>query len=190
MDNFEHSREKNINDIISVVKLAALLFCAIIVYNRILVKDKVITSTMADNFSIVVFSVITGVIIVIYWIWAFLSTNKTLSKYNKKIQIVENFMFILIFSILIVRSDAHLSQYKFLFLFIIITSTLQLGMKYGMATAIVSSTVILMIDLMYGPKGPINMYFENDLILAGVFILTAWPLGYYVKIEKDRKSVV
>lgn len=186
MDNFEHSREKNINDIISVVKLASLLFCAIIVYNRILVKDQVITSTMADNFSIVVFGVITGVIMVIYWIWAFLSTNKALSKYSKEIEIVENFIFILIFSILIVKSDAYLSQYKFLFLFIIITSTLQLGMKYGMATAIVSSIIILMIDLIYGPKGPINMYFENDLILAGVFILTAWPLGYYVKIENEN----
>lgn len=186
MDNFEHSREKNINDIISVVKLASLLFCAIIVYNRILVKDQVITNTMADNFSIVVFGVITGVIMVIYWIWAFLSTNKALSKYSKEIEIVENFMFILIFSILIVKSDAYLSQYKFLFLFIIITSTLQLGMKYGMATAIVSSIVILMIDLIYGPKGPVNMYFENDLILAGVFILTAWPLGYYVKIENEN----
>ena len=110
MDNFEHSREKNINDIISVVKLASLFFCAIIVYNRILVKDQVITSTMADNFSIVVFGVITGVIIVIYWIWTLLSTNKALSKYSKKIEIVENFIFILIFSILIVKSDAHLSQ--------------------------------------------------------------------------------
>ncbi len=186
MDNFEHSREKNINDIISVVKLASLFFCAIIVYNRILVKDQVITSTMADNFSIVVFGVITGVIIVIYWIWTLLSTNKALSKYSKKIEIVENFIFILIFSILIVKSDAHLSQYKFLFLFIIISSTLQLGMKYGMATAIVSSIIILMIDLIYGPKGSVNMYFENDLILAGVFILTAWPLGYYVKIENEN----
>ncbi|MBI6873558.1 PAS domain-containing sensor histidine kinase [Clostridium aciditolerans] len=186
MDNFEHSREKNINDIISVVKLAALLFCAIIVYNRILVKDQIITNTMADNFSIVVFGVITGVIIVIYWIWTLLATNRALSKYNKEIQIVENFIFILIFSILIIKSDAHLSQYKFLFLFIIITSTLQLGMKHGMATAIVSSIIILMIDLIYGPQGPINMYFENDLILAGVFILTAWPLGYYVKIENKN----
>lgn len=186
MDNFEHSREKNINDIISVVKLAALLFCAIIVYNRILVKDQIITNTMADNFSIVVFGVITGVIIVIYWIWTLLATNRALSKYNKEIEIIENFVFILIFSVLIVKSDAYLSQYKFLFLFIIITSTLQLGMKYGMATAIVSSMVILMIDLIYGPKGPVNMYFENDLILAGVFILTAWPLGYYVKIENEN----
>jgi PAS domain S-box-containing protein len=186
MDNFEHSREKNINEIISVVKLAALLFCAIIVYNRILVKDQVITNTMADNFSIVVFGVITGVIILTYWIWSLLSTNKALSKYNKEIEIIENFVFILIFSVLIVKSDAYLSQYKFLFLFIIITSTLQLGMKYGIATAIVSSMVILMIDLIYGPKGPVNMYFENDLILAGVFILTAWPLGYYVKIENEN----
>ena len=32
----------------------------------------------------------------------------------------------------------------------------------------------------------INQYFENDLILAGIFILTAWPLGFYVKIENEH----
>ncbi|WP_318038336.1 PAS domain-containing sensor histidine kinase [Clostridium estertheticum] len=29
-------------------------------------------------------------------------------------------------------------------------------------------------------------FFENDLIMAGVFILTAWPLGHYVEIEKEN----
>ncbi|MTK12272.1 MAG: PAS domain S-box protein [Clostridiaceae bacterium] len=186
MDNFKYSREKNINDIISVVKLAAWLFCAIIVYNRILVKHQAIGNTVSSSFNIVVFGMTTGVIVIVYWLWSILSTNKAWAKHNDKIQVIENFIFILIFSILIIKSDAHLSQYKFLFLFIIISSTLQLGMKHGMIMAIVSSIIILMIDLMYGPKGPINMYFENDLILAGVFILTAWPLGYYVKIENEN----
>ncbi|MEG2972825.1 MAG: diguanylate cyclase, partial [Clostridium sp.] len=31
-----------------------------------------------------------------------------------------------------------------------------------------------------------NPYFENDLILSGVFILTAWTLGFYVKIEGEH----
>lgn len=186
MDNFKYNRGKNINDIISVVKLAALLFCAIIVYNRILVKEQAIGNTMSSSFNIVVFGVTTGVIVIVYWLWSILSTNKAWAKHNDKIQVIENFIFILIFSILIIKSDAHLSQYKFLFLFIIISSTLQLGMKHGMIMAIVSSIIILMIDLIYGPQGPVNMYFENDLILAGVFILTAWPLGYYVKIENEN----
>ena len=32
----------------------------------------------------------------------------------------------------------------------------------------------------------VNNYFESDLILAGIFILTAWPLGFYVKIESEH----
>ena len=35
-------------------------------------------------------------------------------------------------------------------------------------------------------KSQINLYFENDLILAGIFMLTAWPLGFYVKIEGEH----
>jgi PAS domain S-box-containing protein len=45
---------------------------------------------------------------------------------------------------------------------------------------------VLIIDLTYAYGTPVNAYFENDLILAGVFILTAWPLGHYVEIENEN----
>lgn len=186
MDNIEHERQKNINDIITVVKLTSLFFCAIIFCSNILAKDKGIAIKKNGYFNLLAFLTILVVISAIYWAWSLFSMSRIRYEYSNKAAIIENFIFILIFSILIMKSEAHLSQYKFLFLFIIITSTLQLGMKYGMLMAIVSSAIILTIDLIYGTNGPVNMYFENDLILVGVFILTAWPLGYYVKIENEN----
>ncbi len=82
-------------------------------------------------------------------------------------------------------SGSYKSSYKFLFLLVIIITTIQLGMKYGIITAVVSSSIVLTIDLILAPKAPINIYFETDLILVGVFIMTAWPLGYYVDIQKE-----
>lgn len=58
-------------------------------------------------------------------------------------------------------------------------------MKHGIITSLVSSIIILAIDLILAPKAPVNIYFETDLILVGVFIMTAWPLGYYVNIQKE-----
>ena len=52
-----------------------------------------------------------------------------------------------------------------------------------MIIATISSIIILSIDIIFAPNAKVNQYFENDLILAAVFILTAWPLGFYVKIE-------
>ena len=55
-----------------------------------------------------------------------------------------------------------------------------------MIVACISSFFILAMDIVYSPNSSVNQYFQNDLILAGVFILTAWPLGFYVKIENEH----
>ena len=49
-----------------------------------------------------------------------------------------------------------------------------------------SSAIILAIDLIFSGNADVNIYFQNDLILAGVFVLTAWTLGFYVKTENDH----
>ncbi|APH18244.1 sensory box protein [Clostridium botulinum] len=103
----------------------------------------------------------------------------------KTIQVIENTISIVIFTFIIMMSGSYKSSYKFLFLVAIITSTIQLGMKHGIITSLVSSIIILVIDLILAPKAPVNIYFETDLILVGVFIMTAWPLGYYVNIQKE-----
>ncbi len=82
-------------------------------------------------------------------------------------------------------SGKYDSQYKYLFLFIIITTTIQRGLKSGMFISIISSLIILTIDLSMAKCTGINIYFENDLILSGVFILTAVSLGYYVKLGNE-----
>jgi PAS domain S-box-containing protein len=71
-------------------------------------------------------------------------------------------------------------------MFVIITSTLQCGKKHGILVASISSIVVLVMDLFLFQKQNINIHFENDLILCGIFILIAWPLGHYVEIEEER----
>ena len=56
-----------------------------------------------------------------------------------------------------------------------------------MITSIIASLAILIMDILCMPGASrINKYFQDDLLLAGVFILTAWPLGFYVKIEGEH----
>ena len=75
-----------------------------------------------------------------------------------------------------------------IFLFIITTTTIQSGMKYGIVVSIISSIIILSMDLLCAPKGIMNIYFEKDIVLSSIFILTSWPLGFYVKIETNHIS--
>lgn len=94
-------------------------------------------------------------------------------------------MFIIIFTGIIYLSGDYESQYKFLFLFIIISTTIQFGVKYGLYISVISSLLILTMDLIMFNDANVNIYFENDLILVGGVMLTPWHLGYYVKFEGE-----
>ncbi|AGK98405.1 bifunctional diguanylate cyclase/phosphohydrolase [Clostridium pasteurianum] len=180
------NKRKQINDIVSVVKLTSLLFSGMGFYNFIFNKYKINISNF--NYTLTIDVILFGVLVLtlVYSIWAFSTTKKFNEKYVARIQIIENYSFVLIFFVIVFLTGAHKSEFKFLFLFIIITTTIQSGIKQGVIIACISSIIVLIVDLVYGPYSGENIYFEKDLIMAGVFILTAWPLGFYVKTESDH----
>ena len=126
-------------------------------------------------------------IAVFYFSW--IALNRRKDKNRKKIKrrlILEDIVLILAISLpmyICMESD---KQYKYLFLLLIICITIEFGTKYGTITAVISSLIILIADLLYAPlKDGINMEFQKDLIMTGVFIFVSYILGYYVDIVKD-----
>lgn len=187
MNLVEENHHKKINEILSTIKLVSLLFCTIIIYNQYSLKNQSIEDT-TSYFNLNPIGILSLCFVLIFLLWK-LPSKKILKLINiKTMYMAENLILIGIFSILIILSKNYVVQYDFLFLFIIIASTLQSGMKYGIITALLSSTIVLMLDLIYLPGNGVNLQFENDLIMTGVFILTAWPLGYYVKIAEDNMN--
>ncbi|MCB2305540.1 diguanylate cyclase [Clostridium estertheticum] len=187
MGDLKENKQKKIREIVSIVKLAALLFSGIVLL-RYFFKGNTIAEVIVDtNYSFISFFIVILILLSVYFIWSMATVEKVDSKYINIVQIIENLAFVLFFIIIIFYSGKNTSDYKFLFLLIIITSTLQQGMNQGMLVAIISSIFILSLDLIIGaPNVQVNQFFENDLILAGVFILTAWPLGFYVRIENEH----
>ncbi|MBL4937546.1 diguanylate cyclase [Clostridium sp. YIM B02515] len=184
--NKTDDERKQINDIVSVVKLCSLLFSGMGIFKYVLNYYKITVDNSNNTLAMDVIIVAVLVLTLIYFIWTFSTTKKFNKKNIARIQIAETYLFVLIFSIIILLTDSYKSDFKFLFLFIIITTTIQSGMKQGVTIAFVSSSILLIMDLIYGPRSPENIYFEKDLITAGVFILTAWTLGFYVKIESSH----
>lgn len=104
---------------------------------------------------------------------------------NKKLlQLLEMIIFIIVFIIVIYVSGASTSNNKFIFLFIIISYTIEYGMNTGLGIASASTLVIVSMDLIYGGTKGINIPFENDLALIAMFYLITWTLGFYVKMER------
>ncbi len=188
MDNIDEYKRREISNSISIVKLISLLFCGISICNEISMKKNRGFFNSSGYIDIVPMGLLSVCIILIYWLWSFFSIRKIKSKHIKLMHTLENLVLIIIFSVLIILSNSYTSQYKLLFIFIIGGSTLELGMKNGVIMATISSCIILAIDLVYAPKGNVNLYFQNDLIMVGVFILAAWTLGHYVEIESRNSQ--
>jgi diguanylate cyclase (GGDEF)-like protein/putative nucleotidyltransferase with HDIG domain len=192
MGNLENDKQKKIQEIVSIIKLASLLFTGIVFLRYFFNGSDLMKITEEAYYNpFLYFGVIIVLILVlIYFIWSFSTIKKIDCKYINIVQSVENYIFVLFFTISILYSGKNTSDYKFIFLFIIIASTIQQGMKQGMIIACVSSVFILGLDLIYAPNEVVNQFFSNDLILSGVFILTAWPLGFYVKIENEHIRIL
>ncbi|KGO15465.1 histidine kinase [Clostridium botulinum] len=178
------SHDKKIYNSMLIVKFIILLFCGGAIYLDYAEKNN---KNISQNFycNALNLVIIITCLVSVYFIWMFISIKAFKFERIKTIQVIENTISIVIFTFIIMMSGSYKSSYKFLFLVAIITATIQLGMKHGIITSLASSIIILAIDLILAPKAPVNIYFETDLILVGVFIMTAWPLGYYVNIQKE-----
>ena len=176
----EDTRDEQIDNILVIVKLAALLFCGIICFKylagQILVLNVAQYGTVFSMLFIAVF------LLGIYLIWSIVAIKSFSTKTQKYKQLIENGIFIGIFFVMILISGGAESPYKFLFLFTITTTTIQSGMKNGMIIVGICAFLIFLVDLAYLPGVIVNCYFEDDLVLVGIFILTVAPLGYYVEL--------
>jgi diguanylate cyclase (GGDEF)-like protein len=77
------------------------------------------------------------------------------------------------------------SDYKYLFIFVIVSSSIECGIKAAVIIASISSAIVLGIDLIYSlPYGEINTHFESDLVLVCAFMIIAWTISFYVRMER------
>lgn len=181
------NRLKQIRDMVSIVKITSLMLTSIVFLQFLLNDKRIMEDIVYTQVYSAAIMILLILVIILYISWAF---SKRERLRNNKFIILENMFFVIIFFSAILLSGGHNSQYKVLFLFIICTSTIESGLITGISIAAISSALILGLDLFIIPSKIINYYFQNDLVLSGIFLLIAWPLGFYVKIEGEHIKVL
>ncbi|MHC1747941.1 MAG: diguanylate cyclase [Cellulosilyticaceae bacterium] len=180
MNKIEYKKYEQIDNMATILKLASILFSTIIFF-------KYLTFLAGIERKFIFYSSAISLLIAnVYYLTTFFVKKMINIKKIQNVYLAENVMLGIVFLQMIIISGFHQSPYKYLFLFIIITSIIQLGLRQGMVVATLSSIIILTIDIVGNPGVSINTYFENDLILSGAFLLTGWILGFYVKIEREH----
>ena len=182
-DNIYNNKMYNI---LSILKISILVFIIIIIYINL---PEEWINLMDNNQGVNLYTSAFFLCLIAVFYFSWIALNRRKDKNRKKIKrrlILEDIVLILAISLpmyICMESD---KQYKYLFLLLIICITIEFGTKYGTITAVIYSLIILIADLLYAPlKDGINMEFQKDLIMTGVFIFVSYILGYYVDIVKD-----
>ncbi|EKQ51287.1 MULTISPECIES: PAS domain-containing sensor histidine kinase [unclassified Clostridium] len=187
MSTINNNRYRNILGTISIAKFGVLLLVSIISINELVNNSDYLGGISLNNYAIL-FIPMFLLIAILLWSFSYIYIFKF--RNIEVVQMVEDCAFTLMLCILILLSHTYQSQYKYLFIFSIISSTISFGKKRGILVSIVSSIIILFIDLFFAPNLKVNIYFENDLMLALGFIMIAWVLGEYKKFESDQRELL
>lgn len=180
-----NKRYKNIIETIAITKFIVLLFLTIIIFKSPSKGTRTYGNLITASNIILCFS-----LLVVYLLWLFMYSSEERFEKFQKFLIIEDILFITILTFLILSSNNYQSQYKYLFFFSIITTTISQGQKKGLIMATISSTIILSIDLLFANGFLVNSFFENDLVLSIGFVTIAFILGEYISFENNKVQVL
>lgn len=180
--------EKEIFTILSIMKISIIMFI-IIIYANAQSYRGILNMEKYGQISLESWALLFCFLTIIFAAWIIANLNSKLSvKAFKSSWLIENTFFIIIISLPIYLFNAYDNEYKYLFLLLIISSVIKYGLRYGILTSLFSSMFVLGADLLYAPAvNGVNVHFEKDLIMVGIFIFVAWILGFYVELENENK---
>lgn len=180
-NEFEKQKQERIHLMFFILRILTLFFCATPVFQTVF---KGMTSDEALSID-VLFAVTVALIVLslVMIIWFAIDEKK---KEYYIIKIIEMVIFFGLCMISVHVSGLYQSNYKFLFIFIIVAYTIEYNIQMGLVIAGCSTAYILIIDLLYTSNPLVNTYFENDLALSAMFIVVAWTLGFYVRLERSH----
>lgn len=180
------AKQRKINEFLSYVKSGSIILSGIILMKNILGDSSLIYESNQKMLEVNLALLSTCLISGLYYLWLFIFKRKVTQQHRFLVQTLECCIFTLFFAVIILLTGNHESNYKILFMFAIIPFTIEIGIRAGFIVASFSSLFMLSIDLIFYQTPGINPYFENDLVISAIFFLTAWLLGYYVKMENDH----
>ena len=182
-DMFKNDEEKEmqIHQMLNIVKIASLAFPAIAFLQYFSVNHSDMQFFLRSGLLI---ALVLSVILVIYILWVVLQPKISDQLHIKKW--IDSVVSISTAFLSVILTGSHQSNYKFLFLLVIISSSIECGRKGSISVAGLSAFLILGVDLACAPQAAVNTYFESDIVLACVFLIISWTIGYYVDLRKKH----
>jgi len=176
----EKDNKNQIDQILNIIKIASLAFPAI-AFLQYSSKQPDFLLTMKHNVMLIAILII---ILLVYTLWIVIQ-SKIKDKDNFKMSI-DHILSMSISLMSIMMTGSYESSYKFLFLFVIVFSSIECNRGVSLSIAGLSAIIVLGVDLIFAPKTNVNTYFEGDIVLACAFMIISWTIGYYDDLRKNH----
>lgn len=181
MHSREHLRDKQLAQMLFVLKIMFMLFSAFPIFERVFTKTGTDSFTLVTP-SLTVILTLTAVVVILAF---FVLSTFTEERHKKLVSNIELPLFFVIYFISLWFSGLHQSYYKFIFIFVIIYYTISHSKKVGFQISAVASVVVLGIDLVASVPGQVNIHFQQDLALVVSFFVVAQILGMFTQVQQD-----
>jgi diguanylate cyclase (GGDEF)-like protein/putative nucleotidyltransferase with HDIG domain len=191
MKEFESTRNQKVFEILAIIK---------VIYMLLGIVAMISSYKTINNLNYILASIYIAAItslIIVYFMWLSKKHYKIINDEPKTRDNIETILLMLICTVIIIATGKETSPYKFLYIFIIIISSIQFGRNYAIYVSIVCSVLVCLVDVtsIY-MTNPINensqelliRYFQIDIVIVSAFLVTSWILGMYVNIEKEHSN--
>lgn len=179
---------ENDNSMSSFIKTTIVLFVSIMIYQS-LSKSVLNEAGTYEYYNICIVMLYIGSTLLLNSFVALISSKIVKTFKNSNISFLIEVVFLMLFiSLPMYLLNSYETEFKFIFLLIVILTVIKSGLEYGILSAIFIDVIILTLDAFFGTKvDGINIQLERDLIICIIFIFVAWILGQYVAIESNNK---
>ncbi|MGI6270298.1 MAG: diguanylate cyclase [Candidatus Howiella sp.] len=182
MRYMQSEKEKQYNQVFFIVKVLSLFFCAAPLYLYFF-KDSTGDALAHTNVMAILISV--GIIGVITVMWLVMQSRLAQRPLPAVAEVV---MFVGVCCASVLCSGGYASYYKFIFLFLVVVYTMQMGLQVGLILSSAATVFMLGIDIYGYTASGVNVFFQSDVALCAIFFAVALTLGFYVRAEDEHIS--
>ena len=150
MLGFDYKNKSQVDQILQLVKIASLSFPAIAFFQYYSKKYAFFQHT-------ILLIAVLLIILCVYVLWGFLQ-SKIKNKPAIKVW-VDPVISLSIAFLSVMLTGSFESSYKFLFIFVIISSSIECSMRASLTISGISAGTVLIIDLLFAPPGTVNPLF-------------------------------
>lgn len=177
MEKLIKSKRDSFDAICYVLKALALFFCFYPLFD---VFFKYSAKNPVNQLSMRSMVISLLLLLLVLGIWLVLQPNQSTRPWRRWLEIT---VFYGICVASIVASGGCDSKYKFLFMFMVVTYTIQYGMRYGVIITVAAAVTLLGMDLFLSGSAEISASFQSDFALTIMFGIISYILGRYVGLE-------